>query len=1504
MNAVSKLKFFSANHKGLVFAFCFVVAVLAFVALPTHKAMAANGDIVVNVKEELGSNLAGATVEINCSGGSFVANVAPTDASGNVTFLVADLGDSGGATLYHTADCDTNAESITYRVSKDGYVTQTTGGADTYLTGAETDKNITGVQFAYKLTAVTTEGPGTNITATLSSLAVGASGATDACTLNGGAWYCPVTLAHSVGPLIGVPTQDGYVQANYNLVTGTTRSANADAQVSDTISTVRFSYKITSATSEIGTNITAILTTLRVGDDTATNACTFSVDAWYCPVILANSNGTLKADPVKEGYVQADHNLVLGTTRVASSDAQITDSFTGVQYAYKITSATSEALAVNLISTLSALAVGDATATNACETSGGAWYCPVVLANSDGTLLGVPTQDGYVQTNYNLVIGTTRVANNALQISDTIVNVQYAYKITSVTTEGPGTELRATLSSLTVGDDTAKTACALNGTTWYCPVILANSNGTLVGVPTQDGYVSGDDNLVIGTTRVLNTAAQVSDTISTVRFAYKITAVTAEGPGTNITATLVSLAVGDDTATTLCTFNVATWYCPVILANSDGTLISIPIKDGYVQANYNLVLGTTRLTAAAAQVSDTVTGVRFSYKITSATSEIGTNITAILTTLAVGDDTTTNACAFSVDAWYCPVVLANSNGTLKADPVKEGYVQADHNLVLGTTRLANLDAQIVDSFTGVQFAYKITSVTAEGPGTNLTATLAGLVVGDVTGTDTCILNGGAWYCPVVLANSDGTLLGVPTQDGYVAANNNLVIGTTRGTNAAAQVSDTITGVDFAYKITAVTTEGPGTNLTATLSSLVVGDDTGTTACALNGGAWYCPVLLANSDGTLIGVPTQDGYVAANNNLVIGTTRITNAAAQVSDTISTVKFSYKLTAITTEGPGTNLTATLSSLVVGDVTGTNACILNGGAWYCPVLLANSDGTLIGNLVEDGYVQANYNLVNGTTRAAAGDPQRTETINTVQFAYKITGATTEISTDITAILTTLAVGDDSATNACTFSVDAWYCPVILANSNGTLKADPVKEGYVRADHNLVLGTTRLTNTAAQISDTFTGVQFAYKITSVTAEAIGTNLTSTLTGLLVGDATATNTCVLNTGAWYCPVVLANSDGTLLGVPTQDGYVQANHNLVTGTTRVANTDAQRSDTITNVLFALKVTIQREGDNAAVTGSTVTADGPTLYDVTCAENGTTGIHYCVIPVAQTGTITRIVNPSFITKTLSYTDRTTQIGGQGTMTAVLSTSGDITPPTITGQTPADGATGVSIIVSPTITFNEAMDAATLNGGTIQIRKYSDDTAVSASLLYNPSTFVVTLTPVASLVYNTQYYLYVVGAKDAAGNSVSTDYAAGTKSSHEFTTVAEANGSLAVTGIDRISTYAVTGGDYANGWKWTFHVTVPTTETSFKMKFTDLVSGTHSIAAAANMRFFSSQSSNAYDESTAISITVAEAYSSTMTLNADLSAGTAGRQIDVTIEARVPTGTAAGSYSTSYGIQTTI
>jgi hypothetical protein len=123
-------------------------------------------------------------------------------------------------------------------------------------------------------------------------------------------------------------------------------------------------------------------------------------------------------------------------------------------------------------------------------------------------------------------------------------------------------------------------------------------------------------------------------------------------------------------------------------------------------------------------------------------------------------------------------------------------------------------------------------------------------------------------------------------------------------------------------------------------------------------------------------------------------------------------------------------------------------------------------------------------------------------------------------------------------------------------------------------------------------------------------------------------------------------------------------------------------------------------------------------------------------------------------------------------------------------------------------------------------------------------------------------------------------------------------LGVTNITAVKTSATANNTYTDGWKWIFDVNVPTGEDKLQMKFLDWTNGAQSIPAGSNMHFYSAQSLNATSSDSAVSIDSANTYGNELILDP-----TKGQQIQVAVEIKVPTGTQGGSFSTSYGIQTT-
>jgi hypothetical protein len=113
----------------------------------------------------------------------------------------------------------------------------------------------------------------------------------------------------------------------------------------------------------------------------------------------------------------------------------------------------------------------------------------------------------------------------------------------------------------------------------------------------------------------------------------------------------------------------------------------------------------------------------------------------------------------------------------------------------------------------------------------------------------------------------------------------------------------------------------------------------------------------------------------------------------------------------------------------------------------------------------------------------------------------------------------------------------------------------------------------------------------------------------------------------------------------------------------------------------------------------------------------------------------------------------------TVLGIDSVKPDVDPPAIISKTPTNGATGVAVGSSLTITFSEQMDASTINTTSITVID-SFNNVVSGVWTYSGIT--AALNPSSDLSYGTQYTVTVGSVADLAGNAASS-------SSWNFTTV---------------------------------------------------------------------------------------------------------------------------------------
>ncbi len=104
--------------------------------------------------------------------------------------------------------------------------------------------------------------------------------------------------------------------------------------------------------------------------------------------------------------------------------------------------------------------------------------------------------------------------------------------------------------------------------------------------------------------------------------------------------------------------------------------------------------------------------------------------------------------------------------------------------------------------------------------------------------------------------------------------------------------------------------------------------------------------------------------------------------------------------------------------------------------------------------------------------------------------------------------------------------------------------------------------------------------------------------------------------------------------------------------------------------------------------------------------------------------------------------------------------DTIPPSIISRSPSSGATGIATSTPVTITFNEAVDPATVTTSTVELRTPTN-TLVTATLAYDSASRTATLQPDAALVASTVYTVTVRGGatdprvKDLSGNALAAN-----------------------------------------------------------------------------------------------------------------------------------------------------
>ena len=197
-------------------------------------------------------------------------------------------------------------------------------------------------------------------------------------------------------------------------------------------------------------------------------------------------------------------------------------------------------------------------------------------------------------------------------------------------------------------------------------------------------------------------------------------------------------------------------------------------------------------------------------------------------------------------------------------------------------------------------------------------------------------------------------------------------------------------------------------------------------------------------------------------------------------------------------------------------------------------------------------------------------------------------------------------------------------------------------------------------------------------------------------------------------------------------------------------------------------------DNISVTGP---GGGPVAPDttITGGPSGTlnsTSASFTFTSTVQGSTFACSLDGATAIACTSPTAYSNLAAGQHTFTVAATANGltdatpasqtwtiDLTPPTVTGTTPADTASNVGTNAVVTATFNEPMAPGTITTSTFTLLDTNANSAVAGTVSYNGTTSTATLSPSAALAAGHTFTATVSGGSggvtDVAGNPLASN-----------------------------------------------------------------------------------------------------------------------------------------------------
>jgi len=493
-----------------------------------------------------------------------------------------------------------------------------------------------------------------------------------------------------------------------------------------------------------------------------------------------------------------------------------------------------------------------------------------------------------------------------------------------------------------------------------------------------------------------------------------------------------------------------------------------------------------------------------------------------------------------------------------------------------------------------------------------------------------------------------------------------------------------------------------------------------------------------------------------------------------------------------------------------------------------------------------------------------------------YSLNGGIWVSCANTSATITPLVVGTNTlqvrSTKTVTSTVIYGYSPVLTFTVQGDTTPPTITVGPA-------VTPAQTTATITWTTDELATDRVQYGVTAayghLTAQDLAADLTShsvTVTGLTCGTA------------YRYGVISADAAGNTR-ISADAGF-----STTACTDTIAPTPAVSITNITTTTADVIISVDQNADRRVEVATDSLFSSNLCTNASCAYTGATAAGPFTVNV--TGPAIAANTTYFVRVTVSD-----QASGAGNVQSLVTafTTNQLNAPVLTDVLAAPDGTNPS--TKATVSWSTKAD----NNGEPGAPLNSSTNRVQYGLTQTLGTEVATTDGVSShsllLTGLTPGRTYFYRVKSTANGKTSFSQI------FSFTT-APADTGLSVDSIAATQTYALPDNTYGNGFAWTFNVTVNNpTETDVAMRFAQWASGANLLNAAGNMEYSTDNTTCAAgDTATCKNITANSTYGPNIDVSAiDLDPTRGGRQVRLFVKMKVPVATPGGSYSTSYGVQ---